>query len=187
MRNLELKARYADLAHAEQIAQDIGATFGGDLRQLDTYFNVPRGRLKLREFLPALRSGGGPGAETELIYYARLEDSATRWSDYFTAHVAEASVMRNVLTHVLGIRCQIEKSRRLYLYRGARIHLDRVMQLGTFIEFEVPLAPLSDLPRDAGEATRAHEVMRELMRVYGLNDEDAIKASYSEMIEERLQ
>jgi predicted adenylyl cyclase CyaB len=166
MRNLELKARFADLARGEQIAQALGAACGGDLYQLDTYFHVASGRLKLRE-------DGHAGGE--LIFYRRPEDSPTRWSDYFKAPVAEPAAMRDVLTRALGVRQQVEKTRRLYLYRGARIHLDRVTRLGTFVEFEVP----TDDDADAARAT-----MGELMRAFGLSDADAIAASYGEMMEE---
>lgn len=169
MRNLELKARYAALGRAEQIALSIGATFGGELHQLDTYFHAPRGRLKLREINQA---------QAELIYYERLEDSAARWSDYFTAQVSDVERLRDALTRALSIRLRVEKFRRLYLYKGARIHLDRVQALGTFIEFEVPTD---------GDEAAARATMSELMQAFDVRDEDAIRASYSELMEERLR
>src|SRR5689334_15441857 len=130
MRNLELKAAVADLGRAEQIARQSGAVPGGDLSQIDTYFHVAEGRLKLRE----INQAGG-----ELIFYRRSETEATRFSDYYTAPVADCATMSKVLELSLGIRRRVEKARRLYLYQGARIHLDRVANLGTFIEFEVPV------------------------------------------------
>ena len=165
MRNLELKARFADLARGEQIAQALGAASGGDLYQLDTYFHVASGRLKLRE-------DGHAGGE--LIFYQRPEDSPTRWSDYFKTPVAAPEALRDVLTRALGVRQQVEKTRRLYLFRGARIHLDRVTRLGTFVEFEVPTD-------DDADAARA--LMGELMLAFGLSDADAIATSYGEMME----
>ncbi|MEK7667878.1 MAG: class IV adenylate cyclase [Gemmatimonadota bacterium] len=180
MRNLEWKSRLADLADAERIAQAIGATFGGDLYQFDTYFHAAGGRLKLRA------TGGGNG---ELIFYQRPEDAPTRWSDYFKAPVASPDVLRAVLTRALGVRARVEKTRRLYLYRGARIHLDRVTRLGTFVEFEVPT--MADADADAetgggtgpgGDAEAARATMRELMQAFGLTAGDAITASYGEMI-----
>jgi len=193
MRNLEFKAHCNDLARAEQIAQSFGATFGGDLQQLDTYFVAPSGRLKLREI---------NHAQGELIFYQRPEDDATRWSDYFVAAVADSAAIRDVLTRALGVRVQVAKSRRLYLYRGARIHLDHVIGLGEFIEFEVPVTP-SPIPlarilslskdvravreaRGEGEGRGegdAHALMRELMDTFGLREADAIHASYSELLE----
>ena len=49
MRNLEFKARLADSAAALKRARELGCDLYGDLRQTDTYFRVPSGRLKLRE------------------------------------------------------------------------------------------------------------------------------------------
>jgi adenylate cyclase class 2 len=175
MRNLEFKARRSDLEHAETIALSIGAEFGGDLHQRDTYFNAPTGRLKLREqerrFPDRINH-----VSSELIYYERPEESATRWSDYVRAPVtADASAeMRDLLSRALGVRQQVEKRRRLYVYRGARIHLDHVERLGTLIEFEVPTE---------GDEAAARAIMRELMRAFGLTDADAIRASYGELME----
>ena len=169
MRNLELKARWADLAHAEEIARRLGAAPGETLHQVDTYFQTPAGRLKLRQ----ANHGGG-----ELIYYERAEDSAVRWSNYFTAPVADCAALRDVLTRAYGLRLEVEKSRVLFLYRGARIHLDRVEGLGAFLEFEVPVP--SDREADS---ERAQLIMRELMSGFGLQPGDAIQASYADLLQ----
>ncbi len=166
MRNLELKARLGDRAHAEQIALDIGADFGGEWRQLDTYFLVPHGRLKLREV---------DQVQAELIGYERPEHEAARWSEYHTAPVAHGPDMRDVLARALGVRIQVDKTRRLYRYRGARIHLDAVRGLGAFIEFEVPC--------NDGDEVGAQALMRDLMKSFTLSDADALRASYAELLE----
>lgn len=173
MRNLELKARLSDLPAAAHTARALGAAFAGDLRQIDTYFVVPQGRLKLRE-IELAREAGQPAQHTaELIFYRRPEDAPTRWSDYYTAPVDAPTALRDVLGRAYGVRQQIIKTRRLYLYHGARIHLDQVAALGDFIEFEVPTT--ADL-----EAARA--VMRELMTAFNLTDDDALRTSYGEMV-----
>jgi adenylate cyclase class IV len=166
MRNLELKAPLGDRARAEQIALELGAEFGGEWRQLDTYFVVPHGRLKLREV---------DQAPSELIGYERPERGAVRWSDYHTAPVAHGPAIRDVLARALGVRVQVDKMRRLYLYRGARIHLDGVRGLGAFIEFEVPC--------NDGDEAGAQSLMRDLMRRFALSDADALRASYAELLE----
>ncbi len=169
MRNLELKASFPDLNRAEAIAQSLSAKYGGDLHQLDTYFVVPAGRLKLRE----INHAGG-----ELIFYNRPEDAATRWSDYHTSTVAVCAPLRAVLSLALGIQQSVEKHRRLYLYKGARIHLDNVPLLGSFVEFEVPASA-----HDAASEVDARVVMQELMDAFAIREADAIRASYSELME----
>lgn len=48
-RNIELKARDPDPARSLQLSLSLGAKDQGWLQQLDTYFRVAHGRLKLRE------------------------------------------------------------------------------------------------------------------------------------------
>lgn len=168
MRNLELKARFADPAGAERIAKTLGAEARGDLHQIDTYFVTPHGRLKLRQINRAVG---------ELIYYERPEATATRFSDYFVAPVGECAPLRDVLIRAYGERVTVEKVRRLYIYRGARIHIDRVERLGAFVEFEVPVA--SNEPQ---VVETARTIMDELMAAFGLRDDDAVRASYGDLL-----
>jgi hypothetical protein len=71
-RNIELKARCPDLARAAEAARKLGATRVGALRQHDTYFVVPTGRLKLREM---------DGKPAELVFYQRANEPTFRGSD----------------------------------------------------------------------------------------------------------
>src|SRR5207237_2003088 len=124
-------------------------------------------RLKLREV--------DDGA-AELIGYERPENHTARWSRYEIAAVTDSRAMLSVLTNALGVRLRVEKSRRLFVYRGARIHLDRVAGLGSFVEFEVPC--------DDGDESLARETMRELSEAFGLLPADALRASYADMLED---
>ena len=47
--NIEFKARAKDIAALETILQQHDPRFIGEDHQVDTYFNVQTGRLKLRE------------------------------------------------------------------------------------------------------------------------------------------
>src|SRR5918911_34787 len=49
MKNLEIKTYYADLDLVRQLARSLGAQDTRTSRDVDTYFQVPRGRLKLRQ------------------------------------------------------------------------------------------------------------------------------------------
>ena len=68
-RNVELKAHDPDPARTLARALDAGADDRGLLRQRDTYFGVPHGRLKLRE--------EDPGGAT-LIAYERPDAASAR-------------------------------------------------------------------------------------------------------------
>jgi predicted adenylyl cyclase CyaB len=138
MQNIEIKVRVSSLAGIRHLAIQLGAEHKWTLSQVDTYFNVRHGRLKLRETSTC-------GSAT-LISYARPDESASRFSHYRLLPVSEPESLREMLSESLGILVTVRKQRELYTYGEARIHLDLVEQLGTFVELETVIAdqPLDD-------------------------------------------
>ncbi len=127
-RNLELKAIYPTVKGARSVCRRIGARAAGILKQTDTYFKSSKGRVKLREI---------NGREFELIYYRRGNRRGTRYSDYIVVPLKGSEPMKELCTRVFGVRTVVKKTRRLYLFHNARVHIDSVARLGTFLEFEV--------------------------------------------------
>lgn len=164
MRNLEFKARLDDPKSVLSKARSLGADLWGDLRQVDTYFDVPDGRLKLRE------TAGFPG---ELIYYQRDEAGALRQSDYQTAPAPNPAAVIAMLGAALGVRAVVRKKRTLLLLDTTRVHLDNVEQLGQFLEIEVPVKD------DEGAAAGT---LAMLMREMGFSWDDCIRASYLDLL-----
>ena len=164
-RNLELKARCRDLARAADAALALGATRAGVLEQLDTYFNFPHARLKLRETA---------GRAAELIAYARVDAAAVRGSDYYVIPIAEPAAMKAALAGRLGVRGTVSKRRALFLWHNVRIHLDDVAGLGTFLEFEAVISPADD------EAISLPRLAR-LSDALGVRDADRIAVSYADL------
>jgi homotetrameric cytidine deaminase len=138
-RNVELKARDPHPERSLERARALGADDRGELRQRDTYFAAPRGRLKLREQEPG---------EAELIAYERADAARARESRYRIAPVSDADAVREALDAALGTTVVVAKRRHLLLYDGVRIHLDRVEGLGDFVELEGVAADGSDLARE---------------------------------------
>ena len=167
-RNIELKARYADLDRARAVARQLGATSQGILRQTDTYFKVANGRLKLREI---------EGAGSELIWYHRPNDTAARSSDYTLYPIPDVSTFKPMLAGALGVWCVVRKQRDLYLWKNVRIHLDAVDQLGSFMEFEAVISE-TEAERDA------YERLADLADQFGIRDADRIADSYSNLLAE---
>ena len=164
MRNIELKARLRGHAHALRVCEELGASPRGAIRQIDTYFRVPEGRLKIRE--------AGPG-RTELVFYRRPDVPGPKGCDYLL-EAADASI-KEMLAEALGILAVVEKVRTLYLWQNVRIHLDAVAGLGGYLEFEAVLSAEYD---DAD----GHEKLQHLIRAFGLTEEDLIETSYLEMM-----
>ena len=165
MKNLEVKARVKGHVALKSKLKKLGARFVENLHQVDTYFTVPKGRLKLRD-------EGKKGAY--LIYYERGEKSTQRWSTYYTHTVTDTKTFKQLFGLCLGVRLVVDKKRALYLYKNARIHLDNVRGLGTFMEIEVVVKK--------GEA-QAQKLMDELLSHLHIPKKDFIKQSYSDLLE----
>jgi homotetrameric cytidine deaminase len=165
-RNVELKARDREPARSLERALALGAEDRGELRQRDTYFAAPAGRLKLREQEP----GGA-----ELIAYERADEAAARESRYRIAPVAEPAAVREALDAALGTTVVVDKRRRLLLWEGVRIHLDTVEGLGAFVELEGVAAEGSDL---SAEAERVARLRAEL----GIADDDLLATGYADLL-----
>ena len=103
-RNIELKARCDHLSLAAARAAELGAHQVGEILQVDTYFRVPNGRLKLREIA---------GKSPELIWYEREDSIEFRASDYEVVPIAEAALTKSALARALGIRAEVRKRREL--------------------------------------------------------------------------
>lgn len=169
MKNIEIKARVDNIESARRKAGSLCA--GGPaavLHQVDTYFSVPAGRLKMREF-------GDGCAPCELIYYERSDVPGPRSSDYMIARVSDAKGLKAVLEAALGVTVIVRKTRTLYLHGNTRIHLDEVDGLGTFIEFEYVM------PESGCDVDGEGEV-RSLMAAFVIRDADLESRSYSDML-----
>ena len=130
--NIEIKARARDFECQQAKAKALTAGEGQYLSQCDTFFSVPRGRLKLREF------ADGTG---ELIYYQRDNIPGPRASHYSISKTPSPASLKKIIARVLPVSGQVIKERWLYLDGPTRIHFDRVKGLGEFIELEVVLDP----------------------------------------------
>jgi predicted adenylyl cyclase CyaB len=131
-RNIEIKARVADLAALQARVRSLANRDPELLIQTDTFFHAPHGRLKLRTFADG---------SAELIAYQRADQDGPKLSDYERVAVHDAAGMLRLLTRSNGLAQQVRKRRTLYLIGQTRVHLDQVEGLGDFMELEVMLTP----------------------------------------------
>jgi homotetrameric cytidine deaminase len=165
-RNVELKATDQDPAATLERALAAGARDQGVLVQRDTYFETPRGRLKLREEEPG---------EAHLIAYARADEAKARTSAYRISPAPEPAALRAALEAALGVTQVVEKRRRLLMWETVRIHLDDVEGLGRFVELEAVAGDESDLARE-------HEQVRMLREILGIEDGAVQTGSYADAL-----
>ena len=166
-RNIELKATDPVPARSIDACRSLNAKSSGTISQRDSYFDVPHGGLKLREEKP-----GRP----HLIQFERAEEAQQRESRYRIIDVADSQTVLAALTAAVGLAAVVTKRRRLFLWRGVRIHLDEVEQLGTFIELEAVAPPDSDLLHE-------HQLISHLRTAFGITDERLIAVGYAKQLQ----
>jgi len=166
MRNIELKARLSDYAAAQQVAETVATRRLGAQHQIDTYFHCREGRLKLRQ-IDRLRA--------ELVWYARPDQCGPMASDYQVAPLQHPETLKAILTAALGVRAVVEKRREIFLYHSVRIHLDDVVGLGHFIEFEAVLGGDADEPASLA-------MLDSLTRHFAVSPADLLAHSYVDMV-----
>jgi predicted adenylyl cyclase CyaB len=161
-----LKARDRDPARSLAACRELGAMEKGTLSQVDTYFAVPGGRLKLRE---------ERGAPARLVAYQRPDSGEARVSRFRLVEVADPAGMREALSEVLGIEVVVRKRRQLFLHQGVRIHLDEVAGLGRFVELE-------GVAGEEGDPAQFEEELARLQEALGIRSEDLIAGSYADLL-----
>ncbi len=146
-RNLELKVRLTPggLAEVRERVLALGVTVSCQY-QVDRYFAVPDGRLKLR----AIAYDTEP-ARAELIAYRRPDEDGSRWSAYRLTPIDSrvADDLAATLAHVLSLMVEVRKRRDIAIWRQTRLHLDEVEGLGPFVELETVIAGQSDAVAEA--------------------------------------
>jgi len=164
--NIEIKARCQNLDRIRQLLKSRSADAKGVDHQVDTYFNVPAGRLKLRQ----------GNIENELIFYQRNNQAGPKRSDVSIAPVEPNSPLKDVLSKVLGVLVVVDKQREIYFIDNVKILLDTVVGLGTFVEIE---AIDSDGSRTAGQLQAQ---CNEYMKLFEINPADLVAVSYSDLL-----
>jgi adenylate cyclase, class 2 len=168
--NVEIKARCNDRESIRNYLLQHKAELKGTDEQTDTYFNVPNGRLKLRE----------GNIENNLIFYERNNQAGPKSSHFNLVKVDDAKGLKEVLTKSMGVKVVVTKRREIYYINNVKFHIDEVPDLGSFVEIEAGniLADLS--------ATQLKEQCDHYMRELGIDESDLVEISYSDMLLEKV-
>jgi predicted adenylyl cyclase CyaB len=168
-KNIEIKSKIVAFEKTRRIAVSLSDVKEQILHQTDTFFNVSKGRLKLREF------GDGNG---ELIYYERQDSEGPKQSNYFIVPTQQPKALAETLSKALGIKGIVRKKRLLFLKGPTRIHLDIVEGLGEFLELEVVM-------NDAMTPAEGVTIAEELMRALGIQPNHLIDRAYIDLLLEK--
>jgi predicted adenylyl cyclase CyaB len=163
--NFEFKAKVRDEALIRQALKRLRARYVGRDHQIDTYFRVPRGRLKVRQ----------GKIENALIFYDRVNSPRARRAVIEMMLLPRRNSVKEVLARALGTRVVVDKRREIYFVGNVKIHLDRVRGLGKFIEVEA-------LSR-TGKLAPARQQALKFQKLFGIPRADIVGNSYSELKE----
>jgi predicted adenylyl cyclase CyaB len=164
--NIEIKARTNNTDRIRNFLLDRGADYKGLDIQTDTYFNVPSGRLKLRQ----------GNIENSLIFYHRPNIFGPKQSDFDLVFIDQGEELKSILTKAIGVKIAVQKSREIYYLDNIKFHLDFLDQLGHFVEIEV----MSKENEQSLGTLR--EVCQFYMDKFGIVEDDLINISYSDML-----
>jgi adenylate cyclase class IV len=168
MQNVEFKAELRDIEAARRQCGLIGADRIGTLRQTDTYYRLPDGRLKKRE---------APEEPTEWIFYHRLDKVGPKLSNFTI--LSDEQARRRWGTYSLREWLKIIKTRELWMIEEVRIHLDQVDQLGSFIEFEAQVSRNFN-------SKACHDAVQELREIFNPLLGEPISVSYSDLMHQMI-
>ncbi len=164
--NVEIKARTNNTDSIRNYLLTNKAEFRGTDEQADTYFQVPNGRLKLRE----------GNIENNLIFYERTNQAGPKSSHFNLVKVDDAKGLKEVLTKSIGVKVVVKKRREIYYISNVKFHIDEVPGLGSFVEIEAGNI-LADL---------SYEQLKEqcdfYMKAFNIRPEDLVEISYSDML-----
>jgi adenylate cyclase class 2 len=162
--NFEFKARLKDPAPVRTTLKQLRARFLGTDHQVDTYFHVPAGRLKIRE----------GRIENSLIHYQRTDSAHARRSHVELMLLPRRNSIRAILSGALGVLTVVDKRREIYFVGNVKIHLDRVRGLGTFLEVEA-MTRTGDIKKVRAQAAK-------FQKLFNISAKDIVPQSYSDLI-----
>ncbi|MBD3268097.1 CYTH domain-containing protein [bacterium] len=164
--NIEIKAKVADLEALKAKVELIADVPMQILQQEDIFFPIPKGRLKLRILSPD---------NGKLIFYDRQDTAGPKLSNFTITPIQDPQSLRETLSQALGILGILKKTRWLYMIGQTRVHLDRVDDLGDFMELEVCLRE-NQTPADG------QHVAKELMQKLDVTESNLIDCAYIDLL-----
>jgi predicted adenylyl cyclase CyaB len=168
-RNVEIKARIDSVEALVPKVSAISDKGPIEIAQDDTFFRCESGRLKLRAFSEK---------EGELIFYRRTNMPGPKESFYVRSPTSAPATLREALSLAYGQIGRVRKQRTLFMVGRTRVHLDRVLGLGEFLELEVVL--------DEGESPEdGIREARSLMDDLGIEDSRLVEGAYLDLLAER--
>jgi adenylate cyclase class 2 len=160
--NLEMKYKVDSHNEYRRVLKNAGAEYKELINQKDIYFKNKKALFKLR-----IQKNNN-----ELIKYNRDESGKKRWSDYEILNITGKNP-ENYFTKLFDVTAVVEKKRELWIYNNTRIHLDKVKNLGYFLELETLVI---------NGKIDAEKRFNKIVTLLKISIKDQILASYRDLI-----
>jgi len=169
--NIEIKARSTPSQQRDirELLLLKHAVYKGLDHQIDTYFDVPSGRLKLREGT----------IENMLIHYAREDKQGPKQAHVILYETKPGSSLKDILLASLPVMVVVDKQREIYFIDNVKFHIDTVRKLGAFMEIEA-IDKEGILDKE-----KLLEQCHEYMGLFRIAQADLISVSYSDLLMKR--
>ena len=162
--NYEFKARLRNEKLVRAVLKRLRARGVGTDRQVDTYFHVPAGRLKVRQ----------GRIENALIFYQRRDAPRARRATVAMMLLPRRNSLREILAAGLDVLAVVKKRREIYFVGNVKIHLDRVRRLGKFLEVEA-ISRTGDIKKIRAQA-------RKFQKLFAISNSDIVPQSYCDLV-----
>ena len=168
--NIEIKAKCNDHEKIRSILKSRKADFKGTDHQIDTYFKVNNGRLKLRE----------GNIENFLVFYEREDKEGPKQFNVLLFKSDPNSSLKEILLTSLGALVIVDKQREIYFVENVKFHIDTVKNLGTFMEIEA-------IDSDGSfSKEKLLEQCQNYLDLFGIPKVDLISVSYSDLLLQKI-
>ena len=158
MIEVEVKAHVTDFEDVKNKLTEIAAEKIGTEHQMDVYFNAPHKDFAQTD--EALRIREIPESEGKriiLTYKGAKLDGVSKTRKEIEVDVSDSEKMASILTNI-GFRAaaKVEKDRVIYLFNDSIISLDKVHNVGSFVEIE----------KEAQEGENFNDAVDEIFEIY---------------------
>jgi len=166
--NFEIKAKSSEEQQEKirRILRENNAIFIGVDQQIDTYFKIEEGRLKIRK----------GDIENYLIYYKRKDKKETKLSEVELYPLLKHSYLEKIIKNSHEVLVEVDKQREIYFIDNVKFHIDIVRFLGRFIEIEA-ISKENSIPLE-----NLKEQCDYYQKLFNIKSLDLIKNSYSDLL-----
>lgn len=88
-------------------------------------------------------------------------------------------MLKDILSKAQGVLVVIDKTREIYFIENVKVHIDVVLDLGSFVEIEVMQTPV------AADKDKLLAQCKQYLELFGVSEADLVPHSYSDLLAQK--